>query len=400
MSNQPPQDNQVPQDIQAPQQTEESLDKSASPAVEHNAKNTDFFSRVGITQLVLLVMVVVFSWQWLESRRIVDDMQHQLAKKIDEMESSSKANRQSLVHNQDQINELNARLATVETRYAEVQNQRGTQENMNSDLAVSRDETALAEVEQMLLNAAQQLQTSANVRAALIFMQSADARLQRMNRPASRNLSKIIGRDMDKLRALPIVDITGINRQLNKLLDAVDELPLAYQQRAADEKLLKQPLAIRQGEQTTPARLPVMSGQPSESKTMEALPEKETTSQKLLREIWQELRQLVEIENTGKDEIPLLHPDQQFFLRENLKLRLLSVRIALLSRDEVIFRRELKTAQLWTARFFDTKSPAVSEMLTEMKKLSVTKISVEMPDLSSSLQAVRNYRLTSEKAVR
>jgi uroporphyrin-3 C-methyltransferase len=76
------------------------------------------------------------------------------------------------------------------------------------------------------------------------------------------------------------------------------------------------------------------------------------------------------------------------------------VRIALLSRDEVIFRRELKTAQLWTARFFDTKSPAVSEMLTEMKKLSVTKISVEMPDLSSSLQAVRNYRLTSEKAVR
>jgi uroporphyrin-3 C-methyltransferase len=316
------------------------------------------------------------------------------------MESSSKANRQSLVHNQDQINELNARLATVETRYAEVQNQRGTQENMNSDLAVSRDETALAEVEQMLLNAAQQLQTSANVRAALIFMQSADARLQRMNRPASRNLSKIIGRDMDKLRALPIVDITGINRQLNKLLDAVDELPLAYQQRAADEKLLKQPLAIRQGEQTTPARLPVMSGQPSESKTMEALPEKETTSQKLLREIWQELRQLVEIENTGKDEIPLLHPDQQFFLRENLKLRLLSVRIALLSRDEVIFRRELKTAQLWTARFFDTKSPAVSEMLTEMKKLSVTKISVEMPDLSSSLQAVRNYRLTSEKAVR
>jgi len=390
---------QSPQDNQSPQQTEEGLDASAKPVAEHATKNADFFSRFGITQLILLVMVVVFSWQWLEGRRILDDMQQQLAKKIDEMEGNSKANRQLLTHNQDQVNELNARLATLESRYGEVQNQHGTQENLNNDLMVSRDETALAEVEQMLLNAAQQLQTSANVRAALIFMQSADARLQRMNRPASRNLSKIIGRDMDKLRALPIVDITGMNRQLNKLLAAVDGLPLAYQRRAADGKLVSGHL----NEPNTKPPQGVHHEVPDGVAVLPAQvvpPENESAGQKLLREIWQEMKQLVEIENTGKDEIPLLLPDQQFFLRENLKLRLLSVRIALLSRDEVVFRQELKTTQLWTARFFDTKSPAVLEMLTEMKKLSVTKISIELPDLSSSLQAVRNYRLTSEKAVR
>jgi len=138
------------------------------------------------------------------------------------------------------------------------------------------------------------------------------------------------------------------------------------------------------------------AGSPSQA----VQPQGETTGQKLLSEIWQEMRQLVQIENTGKDEIPLLHPDQQFFLRENLKLRLLSARIALLSRDETVFRQELKITQLWTARYFDTKSPAVSDALTAMKKLSATRISIELPDLSSSLQAVRNYRLTSEKAVR
>jgi uroporphyrin-III C-methyltransferase len=390
MSDQSPQDNQPPQEIEAPQQTDKGLDKPASKAAEHNTKNTDFFSRISITQLVLAVMVVVFVWQWLDGRRIAADMQQQLAKKIDEMEGSSKANRQLLAHSQDQVNELNARLATLEARYAEVQNQRGTQENMNNDLAVSRDETALAEVEQMLLNAAQQLQTSANVRAALIFMQSADARLQRMNRPASRDLSRIIGRDMDKLRALPIVDVTGINRQLNKLIAAVDELPLAYQQRVASEPNKISPQAGSRG-QIDGAAVSSVQAVPSDG---------ETKGQKLLREIWQEMKQLVEIENTGKDEIPLLQPDQQFFLRENLKLRLLSVRIALLSRDEVVFRQELKAIQLWTARYFDTKSPVVSEMLTEMKKLSVTRINIELPDLSSSLQAVRNYRLTSEKTVR
>jgi len=381
---------QSPQDNQSPRQADKCPDNSASPAAEHNTRNADFFSRISITQLILAVMVVVFVWQWLEGRRIVDDMQQQLAKKIDEMEGSSKANRQLLTQSRDQISELSVKLATLETRYAEVQNQRGTQENLNNDLTVSRDETALAEVEQMLLNAAQQLQTSANVRAALIFMQSADARLQRMKRPASRDLSRIIGRDMDKLRALPIVDVTGINRQLNKLIAAVDELPLAYQQRAASEPNKNNPQAGSRGEPDGVAVTPAQAV-PSEG---------ETKGQKLLREIWQEAKQLVEIENTGKDEIPLLHPDQQFFLRENLKLRLLSARIALLSRDEVVFRQELKNTQLWTARYFDTKSPVVSEMLTGMKKLAASRISIELPDLNSSLQAVRNYRLTSEKAAR
>jgi len=362
---------QSPQDNQSPEKSDEGVGASAVPAPEGKDKSPDFFSRISITQLILVVLVIVFMWQWLEQRRIIDDMRQQLAIKIDEMKGGSKANRELLKQSQEQVSELSVKVAALESRYGEVQTQRGLQENTNGDIFASRDETALAEVEQMLLNAAQQLQLSANVRAALIFMQSADARLQRMNRPAYRGLSKMIGRDMDKLRALPIVDITGINRQLNKLIVAVDELPLAYQQRAT-----------------------------SESGTNVSPPRDETTGQKLLREVWQELKQLVEIENTGRDEIPLLHPDQQFFLRENLKLHLLSARIALLSRDEVIFRQELNNIQLWTARYFDDKSPAVSDMLSGIKKLSASRIRVELPDLSSSLQAVRNYRLANEKTVR
>ena len=120
----------------------------------------------------------------------------------------------------------------------------------------------------------------------------------------------------------------------------------------------------------------------------------------LLHEIWQEAKQLVRIEDTGKDEIPLLLPNQEFFLRENLKLRLLSARIALLSRDEIVFRQELKTTQQWTARYFDGKSRVGSDMLTELKKLAALSINVELPDLSPSLQAVRNYRLAREKTAR
>src|SRR5450631_629049 len=362
-------------------------DKPALPATPsaRKAMVADVFTHISLTQLTLAVLVIIFLWQWLDGHRAISDMQQQLAGKIAEMDGNSKANQMLLTQSQDQARELFAKVATLESRYAESQNQRAALETLYNDLSVNRDETALAEVEQMLLIAAQQLQLSANVKAALIAMQSADGRLQRMNRPAFNGLRKAISQDMDKLRALPSVDITGINFQLNNLITAVDQMPLAYQQRAADEKLL--------------------SGHPNEV-VAQAVPTKsgehlaghpdETVWQKLLREIWQEVKQLVRIENTGKAEIPLLPPNQEFFLRENLKLRLLSARLALLSRDEDSFRQELKTAQLWTARYFDGKSNEGMRMADGLKKLAASDISIELPDISSSLQAVRNYRLTRE----
>ena len=358
---------------QTPQPDNDSQDASALPEPPRPAHKTPLaaaFARTSITQLTLAVLVVVFLWQWLDGHRAIGDMQQQLAKKIAEMDGASKANQVLLTQSHGEVRELSVKVAALDARYAEAQNQRAALEALYNDLSVSRDETALAEVEQMLLIAGQQLQLSANVKAALIAMQSADTRLQRMDRPAFNGLRKAIGQDMDKLRVLPSVDISGINFQLDNLIAVVDELPLVYQQRVVKKEEI----------------------------TQAAAPKNETTWQKLLREIWQDVKQLVRIEDTGKAEIPLLPPSQEFFLRENLKLRLLSARLALLSRDEDGFKQELKTAQLWTARYFDGKSNEVMRMLSGLKKISASNISIELPDVSPSLQAVRNYRLTHEQA--
>ena len=338
-----------------------------TPAPRQNPFATTI-SRMNLTQMTLAVLVVIFLWQWLDGHRAISDMQQQLAKKIAEMDGVSKANQVLLGQSQDEVRGLSAKMVALEARYAEAQNQRAALEVLYNDLSISRDETALAEVEQMLLIAGQQLQLSANVKAALIAMQSADARLQRMDRPAFNGLRKAINQDMDKLRALPGVDTAAINFQLDKLMAAVDELPLVYQQRAA------------KNEETTQA----------------VAPKDETVWQKLSREIWYEMKQLVRIEDIGKTEAPLLPPDQEFFLRENLKLRLLSARLALLSRDEDSFHQELKTAQNWTARYFDVKSSEGARMLSGLKKIAASSISIDLPDISPSLQAVRNYRLAHE----
>lgn len=361
MSEQPPQQESTGPDASVP------LD-----APRHTRKTSvaDLFARISITQMTLAVLVVIFLWQWLEGHRVISDMQQQLARKIAEMDGVSKANQMLLAQSQDEVRTLSAKMAALETRYAEAQNQRAALEVLYNDLSVSRDETALAEVEQMLLIAGQQLQLSANVKAALIAMQSADARLQRMDRPAFNGLRKAINQDMDKLRALPSVDITGINFQLDKLMAGVEGLPFIYQQRVAGMEESAQAVVAKD----------------------------ETAWQRLLREIWQETKQLVRIENTGKAEIPLLPPNQEFFLRENLKLRLLSARLALLSRDESSFRQELATVQQWVARYFDTKSNEGVRLMSSLKKLATSSISIELPDISPSLQTVRNYRLTHENA--
>jgi uroporphyrin-3 C-methyltransferase len=268
---------------------------------------------------------------------------------------------------QDTVRELAAKTALLEARFAETQDQRDALESLYNDMSVSRDETALADVEQLLLIAAQQLQLSGNVKAALIAMQNADARLQRMDRPVLNGLRKAINQDLDKLKALPNLDIAGINQQINNLLLAVDTLPLTYQQRSANA--------------------PVEIAPP--------IPD-ETAWQKLLREIWQEVKQLVRIENTNKSVIPLLPPNQEFFLRENLKLHLMSAHLALLSRDETGFRQEFVDMQLWVSRYFDTNSPEGLHLMSGLKKLAVATVNIDLPEIGSSLLAVRNFRLSRE----
>lgn len=338
----------------------------STPLPKESAAETG--SRFSITQLILAVLVAFLLWQWVEGQQSRKDMQLQLAQKIAEMGGGSKNNQVQLIQSKDQLRELTARITSLEAHYTELQNQSSTKEALYSELSLGRDETALAEIEQMLLLAQQQLQLSANVKAALIAVQSADARLQRMDRLEFNGLRKTFNQDMVKLRALPSIDITGINFQLNNLMEEVDAMPLAYQVHAKSAVILT--LA------------------PSAD---------ETRWEKLLREVKQEMGKLVRLENTGKAEIPLLLPNQEFFLRENLKLRLLSARIALLSRDQVSFRHELKTTQNWVMRYFDIKSGEGLRMQDTLNKLINSGIDIVLPNISQSLQAVRNYRLTREK---
>lgn len=360
---------QQPASADNPVNTIEATGSPGAPPARRGNHIGDLLARVTLTQLTLVVLVGIFVWQWLDAHTQLNQTQQEVARRLSEVEAANKTNLLLVTQNQELVRELGGKLSLLESKYAETQNQRTALESLYQEMSSSRDLTALAEVEQMLLIAGQQLQLSSNVKAALIAMQQAESRLQR---PALAPLKKRIAQDIDKLRALPNVDVPGINQRLDSVIAAVDSLPLAQ-----DIRLQSQP-------QTHAA-------------TTEPAP---GAWKRFWHEVWLEVSDLVRIENTQQQEMPLLSPTQTFFLRENLKLRLLSARMALVTRDEVSFRRDLKTSQEWLRRYFDPKSGASAQALSTLQKLAASNIVIDMPDISGSLEAVRNYRVSHDRSAR
>ena len=119
---------------------------------------------------------------------------------------------------------------------------------------------------------------------------------------------------------------------------------------------------------------------------------------RLLREVWGEAKQLIRIEVVDRPAAPLVPMPQQYFLRENLKLRLLTARIALLARDDASFHADLASTDTWLKQYFDTRAKPVQALQATIKQLAATPMPGEMPDLTRSLEALRVLRLAQDRA--
>jgi uroporphyrin-3 C-methyltransferase len=109
-------------------------------------------------------------------------------------------------------------------------------------------------------------------------------------------------------------------------------------------------------------------------------------------EMWDDVRQLIRVRSVNTPEALMLSPDQNYFVRENLKLRLLNARLALLSRDETTFAGDLAAAQETLDKYFDTRARTTQQALAVLRQVRANNLAIEMPTLADSLNAVRNYK--------
>jgi uroporphyrin-3 C-methyltransferase/uroporphyrinogen III methyltransferase/synthase len=216
------------------------------------------------------------------------------------------------------------------------------------------------------------------VQGALIALQNADARLSRSDKPQFITIRRALARDMEKLKALPSVDVTGIALRLDSLISQVDRLPLlADEKPALPATPAKNHAATAEG---APAPGPAWLG---------AINDK---WQSFSSEMWTEIRQLLRVRTVDTPDALMISPSQAYYVRENLKLRLLSARLALLSRNENAFRSDLMAAQDTINRYFDTRARQTQSAQTLLKQVQASDLTIEMPTLNESLGAVRNYK--------
>jgi uroporphyrin-3 C-methyltransferase len=319
----------------------------------------------GIAALAVAAALAV----WLDGRRTQQSLRTEVAQRLAGVEASTQAAGKAQTQLATDLRDAQAKITLLEARIAESQAQQAALEALYRDLAPSRDEIALSEIEQVLLVASQQLQLAGNVSSALIALQLADTKLQRLERPQFVPLRRALSRDMDQLKAVPFVDVAGGSLKLDQAIAAVGMLPLAMDER----------LPAPAGDGATP-------------------PADEAPWQRFLRDLWSDVKQLVRIEVADRPAAPLVPPPQQYFLRENLRLRLLTARIALLNRDEASFKADLTAADAWLRQFFDTRTKPVQAMQATVKQLAATPMAGEMPDLARSLEALRLLRLAQDRA--
>ncbi|EXI73598.1 MAG TPA: uroporphyrinogen-III C-methyltransferase [Candidatus Accumulibacter phosphatis] len=328
---------------------------------------------------VLLVALAfgLAAWQWLETRLKLAETQQELARRLVEGEAVMVESRALARQSQEQLSALLVRLGALEAKIGESQSQQAMLEELYQGLARGRDEWVLAEIEQGVTLAAQQLQLAGNVQGAVLALQTADARLAGSSRPQFISLRKVLVRDLDRLRAVPQVDMVGMNLRLESVINAVDGLPLAVEARPRLNEATASAVPAADAVANSPLGLEFW--------------------RRLGSDFWDEVKGLIRIQRFDRDEPALLAPGQAFFLRENLKLRLLNARLALLAREQWTFRNELKHAQAWLDRYFDSREPSLHTVQGALKQLASTDISIEVPTLNESLAAIKTFKLGKEQ---
>lgn len=325
------------------------------------------------TALVLVVLALLtLAWQWLNTRQRFNEVEKSLSQKL---EIYQDLNQQSLAlakQAEERSTQANARTVILEQKLEESRDQQDVLQTLYDQLAGNREATAVAEVEQLLTIANQQLQLAGNVKSALLAMQAADKRLEPLNLPRATQLREILALEIENLRKLPQIDATSMSAHLERLAILCESLPLISE------------------------RQPTLNANAAQEHELK--PPQLNALQKVVLPIWNDIKNLVTVERIDKPEPPLLAADHEFYLRENLKLRLLTARIALLQHDEANYKADLHTVTIWLNQYFDAKHPNAIQAFKLLKKLSDNNISIELPQFTESFAAVSRYKQSLEKS--
>jgi uroporphyrin-3 C-methyltransferase len=335
--------------------------------------------------IILGVLALLLAAEWWAAHSELHSLREEMARRLQTSDALNNETKVIVKSAQEGMKELQTKVTVLESKQVEAQSQQLALEQLYQDLSKNRDEWALSEIDQVLSTASQQLQLAGNVQGALIALQNADKSLSRADKPQFITIRRAIARDMDKLKSFPSLDITGIALRLDSVIGQVDTMPLL-----SDEKPVT---PVSQPKKSRRASVEVSGTVPARSNAgADWFAGMQDRWDSWSNEMWTEVKQLIRVRTVDNPDALLLSPTQAYYSRENLKLRLLNARLALLSRNESAFRSDLIAAQDMISKYFDTRTKQTQTVQLLLKQVQGSNLSLEMPTLAESLNAVRSYK--------
>jgi len=343
------------------------------------------------------VLAVLLAANWWSSQNQISGLREEVARRLLTADTNSSETKILAKNTQETTKEIQAKVILLEGKQSEAQSQQLALEQLYQDLSKNRDEWALAEIEEVLSTASQQLQLAGNVPGALIALQNADSRLAKSDKPQFIVIRRAIAKDIEKLKSLPSLDLPGIALRLDSVIAQVDRMPLWVDEKsvvtATPPKAPLRVLPKSQSKQSLNKSSKLAQKEADDVSDVTWTVRMQDAWQSFSSEMWGEVKQLVRIRSVDTPDALLLAPTQSYFARENLKLRLLNARLALLSRNEAIFRSDINASQDAVAKYFDTRAKQTQTVQALLIQVQGSNLSIEMPSLSESLNAVRNYKV-------
>ena len=251
---------------------------------------------------------------------------------------------------QEVTGESAAKVALLEARVAEVAVQRAQLEELIQSLSRSRDENLLTDIEAGIRVALQQTAITGSAEPLVATLKQGDERLARYKQPRLEGVRRAISRDLDRVKATSVADISSLSIKLDEAIRMVDELPLIAVAETRKEAASRD-TQVAAGSPAAPVR--PASAAPAASAASVWTGKIGDAWSAVTGRIWSEAKSLVRVTRIDHPDAMLLAPEQSFFVRENLKLRLLNARLALLSRQFDTAQADLQVAQASLDRYFD-----------------------------------------------
>ena len=260
------------------------------------------------------------------------------------------------------------------------------------------------DIERLVTLASQQLRLASNVNNAVMALETALSTLVRADRPRFASVQRAISADLDRLRSVPLVDVSALSVRLEVLTTLIGRAPLLVPDLAVPNVIAVTPAAPKSNTPVGTAA-PTSSGDTSSNEPSGldqpwwtiALNKTVLWSKAVAVFMAKELASVVSIQRVNDAQALLMSPEQGSQLRANLRTRVLTAQMALLMHQPSVWRAEIANIEASLVARYDPKAVDTVAALRLARELAAVPILAALPDMTESISALEAVRLQESR---